>query len=115
MYYQFFVYILKCSDGKLYSGFTNNLERRFNEHQSGVNKTAFTYRRRPVELIFHQEFNDVFQAKYFEKRIKKWSVSKKIALANGDFDKLKLLSICQNDTSSAFVSSEYIPKRDRKL
>ncbi|RZN84550.1 MAG: GIY-YIG nuclease family protein [Winogradskyella sp.] len=113
MYYQFYIYILQCFDGKLYTGFTNNIERRINEHQKGLNKTAYTYKRRPVSLIFHQEFNDVFQAKAFERKIKKWSVNKKLALANDDFDRLKLRSICQNDTSSAFVNSEYIPKRLR--
>lgn len=113
MYYQFYVYILQCADGKLYTGFTNNISRRLEEHQKGLNKSAYTYSRRPVKLIFQQEFNDVFQAKRFERKIKKWSVKKKIALADGDFDRLKLLSICQNDTNSAFVNSEYIPKRFR--
>ena len=70
MCYQFYVYILKCSDDKLHTGFTNNLERRFKEHQFGLNKTAYTYRRRPVELLFSQEFNDVFQAKLFERKFK---------------------------------------------
>ena len=113
MYYQFFVYILKCSDGKFYTGFTNNITRRIEEHQKGLNKLAYTYRRRPIKLIFHQEFNDVFQAKSFERRVKKWSAKKKLALANQDFNRLKLLSICQNDTSSAFASSGYIPKKFR--
>ncbi|NNK22789.1 MAG: GIY-YIG nuclease family protein [Winogradskyella sp.] len=111
MYYQFYVYILKCHYGKLYTGFTNNLDRRLTEHQQGLNKSAFTYKRRPLALIFSQEFNDVFQAKSFERRIKKWSSKKKLALASGDYDKLRLLSICQNDTSSAFVSMDYVPKR----
>ena len=54
-----YVYILKCSDGLTYTGLTNNLERRYQEHQKGLNKTCFTFKRRPVELIFRQEFNDV--------------------------------------------------------
>lgn len=67
----YFVYILECADGKLYTGFTNNLERRILEHQEGKSKSSFTSDRRPVELIFYQEFNDVNQAIYFEKKIKK--------------------------------------------
>lgn len=82
----------------LYTGFTNNVDRRFQEHQVGKSKSSFTYSRRPVQLIFHQEFNDVEQAIYFEKKIKKWSAKKKLALANGDFDMLQILSECRNAT-----------------
>jgi len=94
----YYIYILKCSDGLLYTGFTNNFERRFNEHQRGFNKSCFTYKRRPLELKFHQVFNDVEQAIYFEKKIKKWSAKKKLALANDDFDMLEILSECRNAT-----------------
>jgi putative endonuclease len=66
----YFVYILKCSDGLTDTGMTNNISRRFEEHQKGLNKTCFTYKRRPLELVFYQEFNDVNQAIYFEKKIK---------------------------------------------
>ena len=112
---QFYVYILECSDGLLYTGMTNNISRRFNEHQKGLNPRSFTYKRRPVELIFQQRFNDVFQAFHFESRIKKWTAKKKRALAAEDFDRLSLLSICQNDSSSAFASSTYVPIKNRKL
>ena len=45
----YFVYILKCSDNSYYTGFTNNLERRFEEHTSGKNKEC--YDKRPLELV----------------------------------------------------------------
>ncbi|MDQ7916664.1 GIY-YIG nuclease family protein [Mesonia sp. MT50] len=96
----YFVYLLECSDGLLYTGFTNNLSRRIEEHQKGLNRTCFTYKRRPITLVFHQEFKDVQQAIYFEKKIKKWSSKKKQALIHGDFDKLQLLSECRNMTHS---------------
>lgn len=95
---RYYVYILKCNDGLTYTGITNNIERRMKEHESGLNTSCFTYRRRPVELIFHQEFIDVNQAIYFEKKIKKWSGKKKFALANGEFDLLQLLAECKNNT-----------------
>lgn len=94
----YYVYILLCSDGLTYTGITDDTERRLAEHQDGTNKSAFTYRRRPVKLIFQQEFNDVLQAIWFEKRIKKWSAQKKIALANNEFDLLQMLSECRNAT-----------------
>jgi len=102
----YFVYILECFDGLLYTGFTNNLSRRIEEHQKGMNKTCFTYKRRPTTLVFHQEFNDVEQAIYFEKKIKKWSSKKKKALINGDFNRLQLLSECKNETHSKHKRKE---------
>jgi len=55
-----------------------------------------------VELIFHQEFNDVEQAIYFEKKIKKWSAQKKRALANEDSEMLQILAECRNMTHSKY-------------
>ena len=98
----YFVYILKCTDGLTYTGITDNMNRRLAEHQNGTNKTAFTYRRRPVQLIFQQEFNDVLQAIYFEKRIKKWSARKKFALAAGEMNLLQILSECRNASHHKF-------------
>lgn len=94
----YYVYILRCSDELLYTGITNDVERRFEEHQKGLNRNCFTFKRRPLELMFNQVFNDVEKAIYFEKKIKKWSNSKKIALANGDYDMLEILSECRNAT-----------------
>ena len=102
----YFVYILKCADGLIYTGFTNDVARRIEEHQEGLNKNCFTYKRRPLELIFHQEFNDVNQAIYFEKKIKNWSGKKKLALANGDFDLLQILAECRNATHSKYNPAE---------
>lgn len=96
--YFYFVYILKCADYSYYTGITNDLEKRFNEHQSGIKKESYTFRRRPLLLEFYQEFNDVLQAIYFEKKIKGWTRAKKQALINGDFDMLQILSECRNAT-----------------
>jgi len=92
----YYVYILECADKFLYTGITNNISRRFLEHQQGLHKNCFTYKRRPVELIFYMEFKDVNQAIFFEKKIKKWSRAKKLALSNSDFDSLHILSRCNN-------------------
>ncbi len=98
----YYVYKLKCLDGLTYTGITNNISRRFEEHQNGLNKTCFTYKRRPLELIFQQEFNNVEQAIYFEKKIKKWSAKKKFALANGEYNLLQILAECRNATHSKY-------------
>ncbi|MEW7277970.1 GIY-YIG nuclease family protein [Aquimarina sp. 2201CG1-2-11] len=102
----YYVYILQCSDDLTYTGVTNNVSRRFEEHQKGLNKNCFTYKRRPVELIFSQEFTNIKQAIYFEKKIKKWSAKKKIALSNNQFDLLQILSECRNATHSKYKPNE---------
>ncbi|MCB9250940.1 MAG: GIY-YIG nuclease family protein [Flavobacteriales bacterium] len=97
---QYFVYILKCSDNSYYTGVTNNLERRFAEHQIGINQGSYTHNRRPVSLVFNSNFNDVRQAISFEKQVKGWSRKKKEALIRKDWNKLKELSECKNESSS---------------
>ena len=91
-----------CSDGLTYTGITNNIERRLAEHQDGLNKSCFTFKRKPLKLVFHQEFNNVIQAIYFEKKIKKWSAKKKLALANGNYDLLQILAECRNASHSNY-------------
>ena len=102
----YYVYILLCSDGLTYTGITNDIARRFDEHQQGLNKSCFTYKKRPVKLIFHQEFNDVEQVIYFEKKIKKWSRKKKLALANDEYDLLQILAECRNVSHSYFKPTD---------
>ena len=87
-----YLYILKCKDGTYYTGVTNNLEKRVEEHNRGINKESYTYSRKPVTLVWHEMFNDFHLAFDWETRIKKWSVKKKEALINGDFHLLKDLS-----------------------
>ncbi len=102
----YYVYILECSDGLLYTGITNDVSRRLEEHNAGLNKNSFTYKRRPVEVIFYQDFNDVNQAIWFEKKIKKWSAQKKKALANDDELLLKLLAECRNESHYKYKAKE---------
>ena len=96
----YYIYMFKCSDESIYVGLTNNIDRRLGEHRRGKNPDCYTFERRPLKLIYHQEFMQFEQAEQFEKKIKKWSRSKKMALANGDFKLLKDLSICRNQTNS---------------
>ena len=96
--YQYFVYILTCADGTYYVGITNDLERRLIEHHSGLNLKSYTFKRRPLEFSFQEEFNDVLEAIYFEKKLKGWSRAKKKALIDGDFNRLQFLAECRNAT-----------------
>ncbi len=92
MYKAMYLYILKCNDGSFYVGVSNNLDDRILQHNNGINKEAYTYSRKPVELVYHTIFNDYNLAFEWETRIKKWSHSKKQALIDGNFDLLKLLA-----------------------
>ena len=91
--------MLQCSDQSIYVGLTNNIERRLNEHKSGINTSSYTSNRLPVQLIWFEVFKYIDKAIKFEKKIKKWSRGKKLALANAKFDQLPKLSECKNETS----------------
>ena len=85
----FWVYILKCSDGLYYTGHSDNLESRVAQHQQGE-IPGFTATRRPVRLVFSQEFATREEALAAELQIKPWSRKKKEALIRGDWEALRL-------------------------
>lgn len=91
----FYCYILKCADGTYYVGHTDNMERRFAEHQLGV-FPGYTYKRRPVALIWSDMFQTRDDAKAAEKQIKGWSRAKKEALIRGDWDRISELARCRS-------------------
>ena len=88
----YYVYILKCSDKTFYTGFTSDIDRRFQEHQDGKYKNSYTNSRKPLTLEFFAEFSSIQETISKEKQIKSWSQKKKIALINGDFDSLPNLA-----------------------
>lgn len=94
-----YVYILKCSDNTYYTGITNNPEKRIAEHNVGINKTSYTYTRRPVEMVYCERFTDYNLAIKWEKRIKDWNRKKKDALINENWSQLKIEAECKNETS----------------
>ena len=88
----FSVYILRCRDKTYYTGITSDLWERVEQHQSGKYQNSYTHTRRPVELVYYCEFTEPDLAIEFEKRIKKWSQVKKVALINGNYEKLPNLA-----------------------
>jgi len=84
----FFVYILKCSNGTFYTGSTSSLYNRIYDHNLGVDPRAYTYRLRPVILVWAEEFESRIDALNIEKQVKGWSHAKKQALIDNDFDKI---------------------------
>ena len=80
----FWTYILRCADGKYYTGHTDNLEHRIAQHQSGE-VPGFTSMRRPVTFEWSQEFPSRIEALASERQIKGWTRRKKEALIRGDW------------------------------
>ncbi|WP_370424620.1 GIY-YIG nuclease family protein [Tenacibaculum dicentrarchi] len=88
----YYVYILKCSDNSYYTGITSNLQERLIEHKNGKHKNSYTFKRRPLNLVFYSEFTNIELAIEKEKQLKKWSKVKKEALINDKFEKLPNLA-----------------------
>lgn len=75
-----FTYILVCADGTLYTGWTNDLEKRLAAHNAGKG-AKYTRSRRPVRLFYYEEFAEKCEAQRRECEIKRLPREKKIALA----------------------------------
>lgn len=74
--YNFYVYILASDSGTLYTGVTNNLERRLSEHKQGL-FDGFTKKYDCHRLVFYEHFGDVKTAIAREKQLKNWNRKKK--------------------------------------
>ena len=66
-----YVYILRCADGKTYTGCTSDLKQRMQRHKLG--QVQFTKSRLPVELVIYIAFKDKYKAYFFEKYLKSGS------------------------------------------
>ena len=71
-----FVYILRCCDGSLYTGITNNLARRFKMHNDGK-ASRYTRTRRPVKLLYQETCQSRTQALVRECAVKEFTKKKK--------------------------------------
>ena len=87
-----YVYILRCADGSYYVGSTRaSLEQRIAQHNAG-SFGGYTARRRPVELVFQQDFDRITDAIAAERQLKGWTRAKKVALIRGDMEALHKLA-----------------------
>ena len=87
-----YVYILRCADGSYYVGCTRtSLEERLAQHNAG-SFGGYTARRRPVELVFQQDFDRITDAVAAERQLKGWTRAKKEALIRGDMEALHKLA-----------------------
>lgn len=77
-----FVYIVKCSDGSLYTGITTEVERRINEHNTSNKGAKYTRSKRPVHLVYTEEQENRSTASKRESSIKKLARKDKLLLIN---------------------------------
>lgn len=76
-----YVYILKCADGTLYAGWTNDLQKRLAAHNAGT-ASKYTRSRRPVEMVWYKQCKDKSAALKNEAALKKMTRAKKLELIN---------------------------------
>lgn len=84
-----YTYILQCADGTLYTGWTNNLEKRLIAHRNGVG-CKYTRSRLPVDLVYSEEFENKQDAQRREYAIKQLSRQEKEQLMGR-----KTVTICE--------------------
>lgn len=82
-----YVYILRCADDTLYTGWTNSLEKRLKAHNSGKG-AKYTKARLPVEIVYFEEFEEKKEAMKREYAIKKLSRGEKLKLIDNNIIKL---------------------------
>jgi putative endonuclease len=74
-----YVYILKCADNSLYTGWTNNLDKRIKAHAEGKG-AKYTKARLPIELVYFEEYQDKREAMKREYAIKQLKRKEKLEL-----------------------------------
>lgn len=78
-----YIYILKCVDDTLYTGYATDLYRRLEEHNNSTKGAKYTRSRRPCELVYIEEFETRSDATKREAAIKKLSKKEKLDLIKG--------------------------------
>ena len=73
-----YLYVVECSDGSLYTGVTTDVHRRLNEHNESTKGAKYTRSRRPVRLVYYEEHVDRSAACKAEYALKKMSRKNKL-------------------------------------
>jgi len=78
-----YLYILRCKNNYLYTGITNNIEKRLKEHSIGL--CPLTKNRQPIRLVYTEKHSDRMNAAKREKEIKGWGKIKKEKLISNNY------------------------------
>jgi predicted GIY-YIG superfamily endonuclease len=87
----FWTYMLRCADGSYYAGHTDDIDLRMAQHATGT-LGGYTAKRRPVELVWSDQFMTREEAFAAERKIKGWSRAKKESLIAGDWERIRVLA-----------------------
>ncbi|MDF0489375.1 GIY-YIG nuclease family protein [Sphingomonas sp. H39-1-10] len=110
----FWAYLLRCADGSFYAGHTDALEARIGVHEAGRG-SDYTARRRPVTLVWSQDFPSRIEALEAERQIKGWSRAKKEALIAGDWTRVSQLAASRGTrASTSSARTEFDRERSDK-
>ena len=105
----FWAYMLRCVDGSFYVGHSDDLESRIAQHHAG-SLPGYTHNRRPVKLVWSEEFPDRDQAFAAERQIKGWSRVKKQALIEGNWAAVSRLAkragVLRDEASTSSASPQ---------
>ena len=82
-----YTYMLRCADGTLYTGWTNDLEKRLKAHNAGAG-AKYTRARLPVELVWYETFDNKLDAQRREYAVKQLTRAQKQALIQGERNEL---------------------------
>ncbi|OGC56421.1 hypothetical protein A3H26_00965 [candidate division WWE3 bacterium RIFCSPLOWO2_12_FULL_36_10] len=77
---RYYVYLVKCSDGSYYCGYTTNLKKRVDDHNNSKAGAKYTKSRRPVKLVYFEQVKNTSEALKREDEIKKLSRKDKVKL-----------------------------------
>ncbi|MBT4349561.1 GIY-YIG nuclease family protein [bacterium] len=73
---KYYIYLARCNDQTLYTGYTSNLIQREAKHNAGEG-AKYTRARRPIRIIYSEKFNTISEAMIRECQIKSWTKLKK--------------------------------------
>ena len=79
-----FMYVVQCSDGSLYTGATTDIQRRLKEHNGSPRGAKYTRSRRPVELVYVKNCRDRHEALREEFKFKSLSRKEKLKIIQKD-------------------------------
>ena len=87
----YYLYIVRCNGGTLYTGIATDVRKRLEEHRSGRRGAKYLRGRGPIQLVFAEVAGDRARASQLEYRVKKLPRSEKLALIDGRRDLAELL------------------------
>ena len=102
-----YTYILKCGDGSLYTGWTNDIAARLEQHRSGKG-AKYTRGRGPLQLVYLEVHDTRSEAMSREARIKRFTKSEKLKLLAAESWRLEL-----TDTEQDLLEKDFVRKRKK--